>query len=147
MNTDNTSAKADEQPRPRGRRPIGNRAMTGAERVRRSRDHMRQAGRKTFTLNVGSQFVMQIEEAAHANGTSASEALQLLIEDALTRFMVTRRLGEAMYAAGANDEQVAAEAIRLARIHVEALNRWTALTKDGSSDSLNTLNMESRNDE
>lgn len=98
--------------------------MTGAERVRRSRDRMREVGRKTFVLNMGLPFVTQIEDAVKANGTSASETLTLLIEDALTRFMVSRKLGEAMYAAGASEEQVAAEMFRVARSDVEALNEW-----------------------
>jgi hypothetical protein len=96
------------QPAKRGRKPLGDAAMSAAERKRRSRERQQATGVKEFQLQVQGMHLAYVEQLAEHNEVSASAALRMLLEPALDRYVGVMRRCERMKENGATDEQVAA---------------------------------------
>ena len=78
--------KANEVPKKRGRKPIGERAMTPAEAKRRSREKMRAAGAKDYLMTVGPHHLTSIKHLAEKHGISEASALFMVLDNALDYF-------------------------------------------------------------
>jgi hypothetical protein len=88
----------------RGRKPTGERAMTAAERKRRSREQIRAAGAKEFVLRLEGLHLEYVEKLAQAYQISTSAALKLITEAALDLFVGVIRRSERMRENGVSDE-------------------------------------------
>jgi hypothetical protein len=95
------------QPVKRGRKLLGDAAMSAAERKRRSRERQQATGVKEFQLQVQGMHLQYVEQMAARIETSTSAALRLVLEAALDRYVGVVRRCERMIANGATDEQVA----------------------------------------
>jgi hypothetical protein len=95
------------QPAKRGRKLIGDAAMSAAERKRRSRERQQATGVKEFQLQVQGMHLSYVEQMAARIETSTNAALRLILEAALDRYVGVVRRCERMIANGATDEQVA----------------------------------------
>jgi hypothetical protein len=84
--------------------------MTAAERMRRTRERRRQqGGTGAFMLTLNEPYLRTISDLATATGTSRSAALKLIVQEALTRFLLASRIGDRMLDEGATDEQMQAK--------------------------------------
>lgn len=95
------------QPAKRGRKLLGDIAMSAAERKRRSRERQQATGVKEFQLQVQGMHLQYVEQMATRLESSTSAALRLILEAALDRYVGIVRRCERMIANGATDEQVA----------------------------------------
>lgn len=101
MNTETiTSAK-------RGRKPVGETAMSPAERKRRSRELSRASGVKEFSLKLQGMHLEHVEQLATQIGVTTSEALRGLLESALDRYVGVVRRCSRMLDNGATEDDVA----------------------------------------
>lgn len=98
-----------QQPKRRrpGRKPLGERPMTAAQRMQRTRDRQREKGMRSFLVKVSSPYRELLEELATANETSAAREFTDLVEGALAHYMVLRKLTKALQAAGYNEAETA----------------------------------------
>ena len=71
----------------RGRKPLGDAAMTPAERQRRRRESLRTEGDKHYLLRLNGLHQEWIEILANSNGLSVTKALQWLVEASLDRYV------------------------------------------------------------
>lgn len=102
------TTKTSTQLAKRGRKPVGDVAMSAAKRKRRSRERQQATGVKEFQLQVQGMHLAYVEQLAEHNEVSASAALRMLLEPALDRYVGVMRRCEQMKESGATDEQVAA---------------------------------------
>ena len=96
----NTRSKA-------GRKPLGDAAMSAAERKRRSRERQEATGTKSFQLQVQGMHLQYVEALAATQDISASAALRHILESALDRYVGVVRRCEAMQANGATEADAA----------------------------------------
>lgn len=71
----------------RGRKPLGQKAMTDAERKARSRGLSRENGKRDFLVTVGGLHLDYIEALATMQKISPASALKQIAEAALDRFV------------------------------------------------------------
>lgn len=90
----------------RGRKPIGDAAMTPTERMQRTRERKQATGTKRFELQVKGSHLHYIEQMAEQTGMAAGQALRVVLELALDRYVGVLIRSERMKANGATDEQV-----------------------------------------
>jgi hypothetical protein len=91
----------------RGRKLLGDAAMSAAERKRRSRERQQATGVKEFQLQVQGMHLQYVEALAARQEASTSAALRLILEAALDRYVGVVRRCDRMLDNGATDEQVA----------------------------------------
>jgi len=90
----------------RGRRPLGARALTAAERVRKSRERLTQRGSIEVSMRIDRKYVEWLDAVARASGQTRSQAIQAVLEAAVERMKATQdRLAE-MIEQGASDAEV-----------------------------------------
>lgn len=94
-------------PKKRGPKPVGDAAMTTAERQRRRREQLRSAGGKGFLLELEGLHLQHVEALAQSKDMSTAAALRRIVEPALDRYVGLMRRVERMIANGATPEQVA----------------------------------------
>lgn len=91
----------------RGRKPLGEAALTPAERQRRRREQLRTEGEKHYLVRLNSLQQEWVEALAKAQATSETAALQHLIEASLDRYVGVMHRCERLKEMGASDEAVA----------------------------------------
>jgi len=94
----------DTLPKKRGPKPLGETAMSTAERQRRRREQLRATGGKGFLLELEGLRLQYVEELAQSQGLSTAAALRLLVDQALLHYMSVMRLAAHMAEDGATDE-------------------------------------------
>jgi len=100
------TTEINTQPAKRGRKPLGDAAMSAAERKRRSRERQQATGVKEFQLQVQGMHLAYVEQMAEHINVSASTALRMLLEPALDRYVGVMRRCERMKENGATDAQI-----------------------------------------
>lgn len=80
--------------------------MTAAERKRRSRKKLAEAGGREFLIKVEGYYLDQIEEYAEATGQSVSALLKKILQPGLDRFIGAVNRANQMYENGATDAEV-----------------------------------------
>lgn len=91
----------------RGPKPIGNAAMTPAERQRRRRENLRTAGSKGFLVELEGLHLQHVEALAQSQGLSTAAALRRIVEPALDRYVGLMRRCDRMLTNGASSEELA----------------------------------------
>jgi hypothetical protein len=94
-------------PKKRGPKPIGDAAMSTAERQRRRREQLRATGGKGFLLELEGLHLQYVEALAQSQGMSTAAALRLLVDNALSRYVGVMRRAERMGQDGASPEACA----------------------------------------
>jgi hypothetical protein len=94
----------DTLPKKRGPKPVGDAAMSTAERQRRRREQLRATGGKGFLLELEGLRLQYVEELAQSQGLSTAAALRLLVDQALLHYMSVMSLAARMEKEGATDE-------------------------------------------
>jgi hypothetical protein len=92
----------------RGRKPLGEAAMSAAERKRRSREQKRIAGAKEFSLRLEGLHLQHVEELAQHQNISSSAALRSILEPSLDRYVGVMRRCALLREKGASDEVIGA---------------------------------------
>lgn len=108
MNAQNTSPPLAEEVagKKRGRKPIGDKPMSGAERQRRSKERRRPEGpTKSFMVTVEGLHLEHIEKLAEAEGISASAAFRSIAEPALDRFVGVMRRASRLLDNGRSEDE------------------------------------------
>ncbi|MFN3734861.1 hypothetical protein [Comamonas testosteroni] len=72
--------------KPRGRQPIGGKAMTGAERQRKRDAKLKDEGVRMFRMSIYPHQLGWIEQMAKSNEVSLTAALANVLEVALDRY-------------------------------------------------------------
>jgi hypothetical protein len=101
----------NDAPKKRGRKPLGDAAMSTAERQRRRREQLRMEGAKGFLLELEGLHLQHVEAMANFQGLTAAATVRLLVSNALDRYVGVMRRAERMAELGATDE-VCAEFVR-----------------------------------
>lgn len=70
-----------------GPKPLGERSMSSTERARKRRELMRDAGYKSFLLQVSPERAQHIQNYAKLHGLSTSAAFHELMDRALSHFV------------------------------------------------------------
>jgi hypothetical protein len=91
----------------RGRKPLGETAMSPAERKRRSRELLRASGAKEFSLKLQGLHLDYVERLAAQSNTTTAETLRDILESALDRYVAVLIHCERMLDHGATDEEAA----------------------------------------
>ena len=92
----------------RGRKPLGDAAMTPAERQRRRRELLRTEGDKHYLLRLNGLHQEWVEALAQSGGVSGTKALQNLIEVTLDRYVGVMHRCERLKDMGATDADIEA---------------------------------------
>lgn len=87
----------------RGRKPLGQKAMTDAERKRRSRELGRSGGEREFLVKVKGLHLDYVEALAKIQQISAANALKHIAEAALDRYVGVMRRSELMLENGVDE--------------------------------------------
>ncbi|WP_332848144.1 hypothetical protein [Massilia sp. S19_KUP03_FR1] len=87
-----------------GRKPIGTATLTPAERQRRYREKLRSSGGKDFLMTLGGLHLVHVEVLATLQGITPSEALRILMEKALDRYVAVMHRAGRMSENGATPE-------------------------------------------
>lgn len=103
-----TEKSTIDAPKKRGRKPVGDAAMTPAERQKRRRELLRTEGDKHYLLCLNGLHQAWIESFAKSNGVSGTKALQMLVEAALNRYVGVMHRCERLRDMGATDAEVEA---------------------------------------
>jgi len=90
-----------------GRKPLGKRAMTNAERLRRSRRLLAEQGGHAFAIRVQGAHWTEVQWFAAATGQTPTEVVRQIVQDALDRFVLVPREAQAMLKRGASLEDAA----------------------------------------
>lgn len=86
------SAATRPTPHKRGRKPLGERAMTGAERMRQVRARLHADGGKTFAITVRGRRLEVVEQLAQATGEPLGRTLQNIVDLGFTQAMMAAEL-------------------------------------------------------
>ena len=107
MNTKNTETSPDQAmvAKKRGRKPVGDKPMTSAERMKRLREKMRADGGKDFVMTVSPHHMVWIRHFAEQQGVSEAVALRLVLDNALDYFASYSMCLAGMKVAGASWEE------------------------------------------
>jgi hypothetical protein len=97
----------------RGRQPIGERAMTAAERKRRSRKQLAASGTAEFSLRLKGDMLEFINNMAKHTNRSRADVLEGILLPAIVRNQLAIRLAHQMADAGSSKEQIAVEMYRI----------------------------------
>jgi hypothetical protein len=97
----------DPSPARRGRKPIGSRAMTAAERKRASRERQVQNGMVEFSIRLRGGPLNFLDQFAQVHGSSRAYAVEVLLEMAIARVGNAVARAELLRERGGSDEQVA----------------------------------------
>lgn len=97
-----------DSPKKRGRKPVGDAAMTPAERQKRRRELLRTEGDKHYLLRLNGLHQEWVEILAKANGISGTKALQGLLEVALDRYWGVMHRCERLREMGGSDAEIEA---------------------------------------
>lgn len=103
-----TEQYSTDTPKKRGRKPVGDVAMTPAERQKRRRELLRTEGDKHYMLRLNGLHQAWIENLAKVEGVSGTKALQTVLEASLNRYVGVMHRCERLQEMGASDEAVAA---------------------------------------
>lgn len=102
------SEKANPQPKRRGRKPLGDRAMTVAERKRASRIKQSQAGSTELMLRLSGGTLEFVDAIAHSYGTTRADTVELLLDLAISKMAKTMVEWDRMTRAGASEQEATA---------------------------------------
>lgn len=108
MNTQETTPPVAEEVtgKKRGRKPLGDKPMSGAERQRRSKERRRPDGpTKSFMITLEGLHLEQVEKLAEVQGVSASAAFRAIAEPALDRFVGVMRRADRLLENGRSEEE------------------------------------------
>lgn len=94
-------------PKKLGRKPIGIATLTPAERQHRYREKLRAAGGKDFLMTVGGLHLEEVEALAAVLTITPSEALRMIFNDALDRYVGVRNRARRMAENGATPDACA----------------------------------------
>src|SRR5689334_5676214 len=97
---------ADKRRRKPGRPPIGKKAMTDAERKRRSLEKLRQEAGVPFAVRIADPVWEHLDVVGKAMGRDARDVLRQVLAAALDRFMAVNRTALAMSRAGASRDEL-----------------------------------------
>lgn len=103
-----TEQSAIDSPKKRGRKPVGDAAMTPAERQKRRRELLRTEGDKHYLLRLNGLHQEWIEIFSKSNGISGTKALQGLVEASLDRYVGVMHRCERLRDMGATDAEIEA---------------------------------------
>lgn len=92
----------------RGRKPLGDAAMTPAERQRRRRELLRAVGDKHYLLRLNGLHQECVEMLAKVDGVSGTAALQGIVQVSLDRFAGVMHRCERLRELGASDDDIEA---------------------------------------
>lgn len=107
MDTHNTDVPKPEAAtgKKRGRKPVGDKPMTSAERMRRLREKMRAEGAKDFMVTVGPYHMVWVKHLAEQQGINDAAALRMVLDNAMDYFAAFMTTFSAMKVAGATPEE------------------------------------------
>jgi len=97
-----------DTPKKRGRKPVGDAAMTPAERQKRRRELLRTEGDKNYLLRLDGLQQAWVEALAKGEGVSDTKALQTILEASLNRYIGVVHRCERLEEMGASEDAVAA---------------------------------------
>jgi imidazolonepropionase-like amidohydrolase len=108
MNADDADSELvwSAAPKKRGRKPLGQKAMSAAEQKRRSRERDRAKGAREFLVKVGGFHLKRVEDLAKAEQIPTASALRQILEMALDRYAAVMLHCERMSENGATEEMV-----------------------------------------
>lgn len=90
----------------RGRKPLGQKAMTDTERKARSRELSRESGKREFLVTVSGLHLDYVEALAKSQETSTASALKLIVEATLDRYVGVMKRSERMIENGIDEALV-----------------------------------------
>lgn len=96
----------DQQPRKRGRKPLGERAMSAAERKRASRARLGAAGVVEIMVAVSGGTLNFIDQFAQANQATRSQVIEAFLDMAIARVANAVAEAEQAQTQGASAEAV-----------------------------------------
>lgn len=107
MTTKNANTAPDQAvaAKKRGRKPVGDKPMTSAERMKRLRDKMRAEGGKDFVMTLSPHHMVWIRHFAEQQGVSEAVALRLVLDNALDYFASYSMCLAGMKVTGASREE------------------------------------------
>lgn len=76
----------NEAKQQRGRKPLGDKPMTAAERMKRREEKLKEEGVRTFRMRVAPLHMEWIEQVSAQNGMAVSAVLGDVLERALDRY-------------------------------------------------------------
>lgn len=100
--------KPTDTPKKRGRKPLGETAMTPAERQKRRRELLRSEGDKHYLLRLNGLYQEWVEILAKAEGISGTTALQHMVEASLIHYIGIMHRCERLREMGATDWMIEA---------------------------------------
>ncbi|MDQ9171923.1 hypothetical protein Q8A64_16030 [Oxalobacteraceae bacterium R-40] len=93
----------------RGRKPLGERALTQSELKRRSREKLAQQGGAEFMVRLDKGLLNLVDQIAAENEVTRSQVVENLLHIAMNRFVLGLAEAEQLHAAGASQGEVAAK--------------------------------------
>lgn len=93
-------------PKKRGRKPLGDKAMTAAEAKMRSRAKQAQQGRAEFMLSLSGGKLAFIDQLASVQGDTRSQVIDSLLDMAIAKMANAALEAEYMQANGATDQEI-----------------------------------------
>ncbi|MDD2663402.1 MAG: hypothetical protein PHD19_06545 [Dechloromonas sp.] len=90
----------------RGRKPLGEKAMTAAEAKRRSRAKHASEGRAEFMLTLSGGKLAFIDQLAKVQGDTRSQVINALLDMAIAKMVNVAIEADHMFANGATDQEV-----------------------------------------
>lgn len=97
---------ANTAPKKRGRKPLGDKAMTAAEAKRRSRAKQAQQGRAEFMLSLSGGKLAFIDQLANVQGGTRSQVIDSLLDMAIAKMANAALEAQHMEANGATDQEI-----------------------------------------
>lgn len=91
----------------RGRKPLGERAMSAAERKRLSRNRQAGQGSVEFNLRLSGGTLNFVDQLALTHGMGRSETMELLLDMAIARVATVVAEAELLMEQGGSQEDVA----------------------------------------
>lgn len=90
----------------RGRKAIGDHAMSAKERQAARRERLRGADGRIFTIGVKGEYLKFVDALAESQKETPAAVMQQIVENALLQFLVLSRNAEKMSAQGASEQQI-----------------------------------------
>lgn len=97
---------ANLTPKKRGRKPLGETAMTAAEAKRRSRAKRSSEGRAEFMLTLSGGKLAFIDQLAKVQGDTRSQVIDALLDMAIAKMVNAAIKADHMMANGATDQEI-----------------------------------------
>lgn len=106
MDTNDTDTQTPQVAgKKRGRKPVGGKPMTSAERMRRMREKTRSEGGKDFLLTASPYHMVWVKHLAEQQGIDDATALRMVLDNAMDYFVGCMMTLSAMKVAGASKDE------------------------------------------